>query len=254
VINVRYVKCVIAIAALAVVTAAATPALAAKIDGKIEAAAQHSYVFKTYLKDDEITVKSKNGAVTLTGTVTENFHKSLAHETVAGLPGVKSIDNRLETKSSPPLANSDAWLRDKVRVTLSFHRSVSAATTDVTVKDGIVNLRGVANSEAQRELTAEYARDVEGVKDITNDMTVSDRAGKKRSVGEKIDDSSITAQVKMALLYHRTTSVLSTTVTTRHGVVTLEGKARTEAEKELVTTLAADIKGVTRVSNKMVTD
>jgi len=49
---------------------------------------------------------------------------------VAGLPGVKSVDNRLEeVEGAPPAPNSDAWLRDKVKTTLLFHRSVSAGAT-----------------------------------------------------------------------------------------------------------------------------
>jgi len=57
-------------------------------------------------------------------------------------------------------------------------------------------------------------------------MGVSKPSKKTRTVGEKIDDASITAQVKMTLLYHRSTSALNTSVTTKRGVVTLGGKAK----------------------------
>ena len=149
------------------------PVYASEMDDRIESSARQSYVFKAYLKDDDIKIQSKDGVVTLTGIVANEFHKSLAQETLAGLPGVKSVDNGLELKGAPPTANSDAWLRDKVKVTLLFHRSVSAGNTDVGVKDGIVTLRGNATSQAQKELTTEYARDVEGVKDVNNEMTVT---------------------------------------------------------------------------------
>ena len=131
------------------------------------------------------------------------------------MPGVKSVDNRLEIKGASPTANSDAWIRDKVKTTLLFHRSVSADTTTVNVKDGIVTLQGDALSGAQKDLTAEYARDIEGVKGVHNEMTVAKTANKTQTVGEKIDDASITAQVKMTLLYHRSTSGLNTSVTTK---------------------------------------
>ena len=134
-----------------------------------------------------------------------------------------------------------------MKTTLLFHRSVSAGKTEVDVKDGIVTLRGEAASQAQKELTTEYAKDVEGVKDVKNEMTVSKTAKKTpRTTGEKIDDASITAQVKMALLFHRSTSALNTTVTTKHGVVTLGGKAKNAAEKDLVTKLVKDVKGEER--------
>jgi osmotically-inducible protein OsmY len=222
-----------------------------EMDDRIASSAQKSYVFKTYLKGDDIKIQSMDGVVTLTGTVSEEYHKSLAQETVAGLPGVKSVDNRLEIKGAPPTANSDAWLRDKVKVTLLFHRSVSASTTEVDVKDGIVTLRGDAASQAQKELTTEYAKDVEGVKGVNNEMTVTNTLKKKRTVGEKIDDASITAQVKMTLLYHRSTSAINTKVETNSGVVTLYGKASNVAELDLATKLANDVNGVKGVKNLM---
>jgi hyperosmotically inducible protein len=241
---------VLAAAALLTISA---PAYASKTDDRIESSAKKSYVFKVYLKDDDIKIESKNGAVTMTGMVSEEYHKALAQDTMTGLPGVKSVDNRLEVKGTPPTANSDAWLKDKVKMTLLFHRSVNAGKTEVDVKDGIVTLRGHATSQAQKELTTEYSKDVEGVKEVKNEMTVT-RTTKKamQAMGEKIDDASITAQVKMALVLHRSTSALNTTVTTKHGVITLGGKAKNTAEKDLVTKLVADVNGVKSVKNHMV--
>jgi len=229
------------------------PVSAASTDSRIESSARQSYVFKTYLQSDDIKIQSRAGAVTLTGVVTENFHKSLAQETVSGLPGVASVDNRLEIKSAAPTANSDAWLRDKVKVALLFHRSVSSAKTEVDVKDGIVTVRGIAVSQAQKELTTGYARDVDGVNDVKNEMTVSATPGKTpRSVAETMDDASISAQVNMSLLNHRSTSVINTRVKTKRGVVTVSGTAKNAAEKALVTKLVADIHGVKSVRNRMV--
>jgi osmotically-inducible protein OsmY len=227
------------------------PVHASTMDSRIESSAKKSYVFKTYLQGDDIKIQSKDGAVTLTGIVLEESHRSLAQETVAGLPGVKSVDNRLEVKGEVPAKNSDAWLITKVKTTLLFHRSVSAGTTEVDVKDGIVTLRGDAASQAQKELTTEYAKDVEGVKDVNNEMTVTKSSKKKQTVGEKIDDASITAQVKMTLLSHRSTSALNTKVETKRGVVTLYGKASNAAELNLATKLANDVNGVKGVENRM---
>jgi len=240
------------IAAAMALLAYVAPVYASNTDSRIESSARKSYVFKTFLKEDDIKIESKDGAVTLTGVVSHEYHKALAKETVAGLPGVKSVDNRLELRGAPPTANSDAWLGDKVKFTLLFHPSVSAAKTGVDVKDGIVTLQGEATSQAQKELTTEYARDVEGVKDVKNEMTVSKTSKKmRRTAAEKIDDASITAQVKMALLLHRSTSALNTTVRTKHGVVTLGGKAKNAAEKDLVSKLVNDLHGVNKVKNRM---
>ena len=237
-------------AALAML-ALSTPVFAANMDNRIELSARQTHIFKTYLQGEDIKIQAKDGAVTLTGLVSDDYHKSLARETVAGLPGVTSVDNRLEIKGAAPTANSDAWLREKVKSTLLFHRSVSTMT-EVTVKDGIVTLRGAADNQAQKELTTDYARDVEGVKGVTNSMVVTQAPKKTQTIGEKIDDASITAQVKMTLLYHRSTSALNTKVETKGGEVTLYGKARTAAELNLASKLANDVNGVTNVNNRMV--
>jgi hyperosmotically inducible protein len=233
---------------------------ASKTDDRIESSAKKSYVFKTYLKDDDIKIRSKDGVVSLTGTVSEESKKSLAGETVASLPGVKSVDNKLESDGEVPAASSDTWLITKVKSTLLFHRNVSAIETEVSSKNGTVTLRGKADNAAQRDLASEYARDVEGVKNVNNEMTVSAAAvqpagktmGKTMDTAiESIDDASITALVKTTLLYHRSTSALNTTVVTNKGVVKLGGKAGSAAEKDLTAKLVSDVHGVKRVVNNM---
>ncbi len=250
----------LAVAAVSLVTLAAVallmtslPVQASTMDDRILASAENSYVFKTYLQEDDITVLSENGAVTLTGTVSDESHKSLAGETVAGLPGVESVDNRLKVKGDHPDRESDAWLREKVKTALMLHRNVGAIT-EVSSKDGIVTLQGEAASLAQKDLTTEYARDVEGVKDVRNEMTVPEREtlGKPfRTVIDIIDDASISAQVRTSLLLHRSTSVLRTRVFTKNGVVTVRGRAANTAEIDLVSKLVNEVKGVKSIINEM---
>jgi len=225
---------------------------ASETDDRIESSAKKSYVFKTYLKDDAIKTESKNGIVTLTGTVAESSHKSLAENTVESLPGVKSVDNQLKVKGESPAEHSDAWVGTKVKSTLLFHRNVRATKTDVNVADGVVILSGEASSQAQKDLTTEYAKDVEGVKEVKNQMTIAKTPAKPdETMGEKIDDASITAQVKSSLMAHRSTSAIKTKVQTADGVVTVSGVAKNDAEKSLVTKLATDINGVVSVINNM---
>jgi hyperosmotically inducible protein len=104
------------------------PVHASKTDSRIESSAKQSYVFKTYLKGDDIKIQSSDGVVTLTGSVSEDSHKTLAQETVAGMPGVKAVNNLLEIQGERPTATSDAWLTSKVKTTLLFHRNVSTMT------------------------------------------------------------------------------------------------------------------------------
>ena len=173
----RAVLMVLAVALMVV----SVPALASQTDDRIESSAKQSYVFKTYLKGDAIKIESKDGVVTLTGTVLEEPHKSLAQETVASLSGVKSVDNRLELKGTPAAESADALVSARVKTALMIHRNLSAIKPDVQVKDGIVTLRGEATSEAQVDLTTEYIRDVEGVKGGQATVALKSNTGKEAS-------------------------------------------------------------------------
>lgn len=225
---------------------------ASDTDDRIESSFKKTHVYKTQLREDSIKAKSKDGAVVLSGTVVESSHKSLAQDTMESLPGVKSVDNRLKVTGKAPAEYSDTWLETKVHTALLFHRNVSTTATDVFVKDGVVSLRGKASSQAQKDLTAEYAGDVEGVKSVKNEMTITEAPDQpEMTTGEKMDDASVTAQVKWSLLAHRSTSALKTHVETTDGVVTLTGVAKNPAEKSLVTKLVGDINGVERVVNNM---
>ncbi len=253
----RVALLVVAVALL--VTMAPLRASANETDDRIEASAKKSYVFQTYLKDDAIKVESKNGIVSLTGTVAEDTNKSLAQETVANLPGVKSVDNRLTIKGEGVVEKSDAWVSMKVKSTLLFHSNVSAMTK-VNTKDGIVTLQGDATSQAQKDLTTEHVKDVEGVKEVKNEMALANApmqhnektmGQKVDAAGASIDDASITALSKMTLMYHRSTSGLNTKIETKQGLVTLSGKAKNAAEKDLVTKYVQDVHGVKSVVNNM---
>jgi hyperosmotically inducible protein len=242
----------LALMATSLLLVSTAPLRASETDDRIESSAKKSYVFKTYLAEDSIKTESKNGAVTLTGTVAETSHKSLAEDTVEGLPGVKSVDNKLVVKGESPAEHSDAWIGMKVKSALLFHRNVRATKTDVNVKDGVVILSGEASSQAQKELATEYAKDVDHVKEVKNEMTVAKTpTAPGETMGEKMDDASITAQVKSSLMTHRSTSAVKTKVATVDGVVTLSGIAKNAAEKSLVTKLVTDVNGVNSVINNM---
>ena len=233
---------------------------ASDLDDRIESSVKNSYVFKRYLKDENIHIQSKDGVVTLTGTVSKEYQKSLANDMVLNLPGVKSVDNKFGIKGETPAVYSDAWIMTQVKATLLFHRNVDGIGTQVLVGNGAVTLRGKASSTAQKDLTTEYALDVEGVKNVINEIIVEPvemkpdkaiTAEKADTVIESMDDASITALVKTTLLYHRSTNALNIIVSTNDGMVKLEGIVKNAAQKDLAGKLASDVHGVKSISNNM---
>lgn len=217
-------------------------------DRKIESAAKASYNYQTVL-EDHVKVKANDGVVTLSGTVQDKDESSLAVDTVENLPGVTSVKNEIKIHSAYP-EHSDSWISVKVKSRLLVKGNVSAATK-VTTHDGVVTLAGTADNLAQKELTEVYAKDIDGVKSVKNDIVVKDATSPSATMSETIDDASITTQVKYALLSHKSTSALKTKVVTTDGVTVLTGEAHSDAEKSLVTKLAQDVRGVKSVSNNM---
>jgi osmotically-inducible protein OsmY len=218
-------------------------------DRKIEDAAKASYNYRTVL-ENHVNVQANDGVVTLTGTVGDKDLKVLAEDTVSNLPGVTRVDNQIAL--DPALAeHSDGWIAFKLRTQLLVRSNVSAANTTVRVKDGVVTLTGTADNLAQKELTGEYAKEIDWVKSVKNDIVVNASPAPAQTMGEKIDDTSITAQVKYALFTHRSTSALKTKITTTDGVVVITGEAANDAEKSLAGKLAESIRGVKSVTNDM---
>jgi osmotically-inducible protein OsmY len=219
------------------------------IDNKIESAAKASYNYRTVL-DGKVSVKANDGIVTLTGVVADNSMKSVAEDTVSDLPGVLRVDDQITI--DPALKeHSDAWIALKLHTQLLVHANVSYADTKIVVTDGVVTLTGTADNQAQKDLTGLYAKEIDWVKSVDNNIVVNEKPSTGQTVGENIDDASITSQVKYALLTHKSTSALKTKVTTTDGVVVITGEAANDAEKSLVGKLANSIRGVKSVDNNM---
>jgi len=225
----------------------------------------------------EVSVSVQDGFATITGTVYSDSQRSIAISAIKQVPEVKGVVDQIKVDNGrgtdtaavtdePADHHSDKWIAFKVKSELVLHKNVSAAHTDVNVVDGVVILSGTAKTDAQKELTAQYARTVEGVREVRNEIQIRDEdapvattnpprstfAGDNGSTtGEKIDDTTITTKVKYQLATHKSTSALKTTVHTQDGVVFVSGNADNAAEKDLVTQLATGVAGVSSVRNDM---
>lgn len=72
-----------------------------------------------------------------------------------------------------------------------------------------------------------------------------------KTVGETIDDATITTRVKTALLNDPTVGGLKIDVDTFKGVVTLSGAVKTRQEEQTAVALARKIDGVTDVKSTL---
>jgi len=71
-----------------------------------------------------------------------------------------------------PKALDDAAIEAEVRKNIAEDVVEKTFAVEVTVSDGVVTLSGHAANEAQRRLIADAANDVEGVKQVINNIHV----------------------------------------------------------------------------------
>lgn len=151
----------------------------------------------------------------------------------------------------------DAYLKGKVMGALAFNTHVSAFDIDVKVDNGVAYLGGAVDSDVERDLAVEITRGIEDITEVRSEITIKPgtrmaREQSRRSLGQRADDAGTTASVKTKLLANQSTSGLAINVTTKSGVVTLTGKAKSAAESDLATRIAENTTGVVDVRNDLV--
>jgi osmotically-inducible protein OsmY len=73
-----------------------------------------------------------------------------------------------------------------------------------------------------------------------------------RTIGERVDDARITAQLKTKLTADRAKNLININVDTRDGVVHLKGTVPTDQDRMEAERIARDTKGVREVRNDLV--
>ncbi|MDB6168812.1 MAG: osmY [Verrucomicrobia bacterium] len=242
-----------------VLLAAASPILAGDgpTDRMIEEAAAASYNFRVAL-ENHVKLTVEDGVAILGGKVCIEDQRQLAKDTVESIPGVVRVDDQISLRG--PREGSDDWIALKVRCRLLAKANVSLADTRVDVDNGVVTLRGRALDGAQRELTEDYAREIEGVRAVKNEIAVvgGDRVTQSADGlrlhehnARRLDDISISAQIRYELRARSVSGGPKASIETSDGRVTIAGEVESAAERDLITDLARSVRGVESVENKM---
>ena len=151
----------------------------------------------------------------------------------------------------------EAWLEGKLEMVFLLNRHLNNFTIDPEVEGSKATLNGSVESEIDRDLAEEVALNVDGVESVDNKLKVDKERRKdgknegKRSFAQTIEDSTLTAEVKLKLLANSHTSGLNIDVDTERQVVTLNGEVGSAEEKALAKELAANVQGVTNVVDNL---
>lgn len=142
----------------------------------------------------------------------------------------------------------DGVITARVKAALIEDDRTKARQIDVDTYQGSVQLNGFVDTDAARVAAGQVARNVEGVKSVRNNLQI--RVA-DRTVGQTVDDATITARVKTALIGDPRTKAFRINVTTNGGVVQLGGSASTQEGKAAAGELARAVPGVKNVENDL---
>ncbi|MGO9061000.1 MAG: BON domain-containing protein [Candidatus Binataceae bacterium] len=233
-----------------------------KVLGEVRAALEHEprinlhrFPLAFELGDD--------GTLVLEGEAGNIAAKKLALELAASVPGVTGVVDRVRV--APARRMGDGQIRDHVRDALleeaAFENfgirvqagnqwetvrepiSVAASSIAVSVNDGVVTLNGLASSVSHKSLAGALAWWVPGSRDVINGIEISPP--------QEESDDEITEAVHLVLEKDPLINADTIRVGTRNAVVTLEGTAPSDSQKEMAEMDAWYVFGVDRVINRL---
>lgn len=142
----------------------------------------------------------------------------------------------------------DSVVTTRVKAALLDNIDVKGFDIQVETRKGEVMLSGFVSNQAQIDQAVNVAKGVEGVTNINNKLSIKDGVA---TVGNKLDDSVITTEVKAALLADANIKSLDITVTTHKGEVQLSGFVNNQGQIDRAQEIAKGVSGVTQVANQM---
>lgn len=163
---------------------------------------------------------------------------------------------------TPTVMAKDAAITAKVKAKLLDDPEVVGTRIDVDTFNSVVMLSGTTATKIQMERALAIAMTVEGVKNVSNKLSVSAAGASidagvnvstdsSRSLGTATKDAAITALVKTTLLADPDVAGMKIDVDTRNQVVMLSGNVDTKAQKDRAAKLAKQAEGVATVKNNL---
>ncbi|WP_437890130.1 molecular chaperone OsmY [Phytobacter sp. V91] len=143
-------------------------------DSAITAKVKAALVDHEEIKSTDISVKTEKKVVTLSGFVESQAQANLAVDTAKGIEGVSSVSDKLHVRDSQSSTvkgyTGDTATTSEIKAKLLADDLVPSRKVKVETTDGVVQLSGTVDSQAQIERAESIAKAVDGVKSVKNDL------------------------------------------------------------------------------------
>jgi osmotically-inducible protein OsmY len=203
----------------------------------VRAAVQAELTFDPLVDARDVTVRNMNGEVGLNGTVPSYPQYLAAAAAAQRVCGVKNVHNHLAVVLPDADYRDDSWLTTAANNALTLTVTVPDGV-EATARDGNLTLTGLVEFGRQREAAERAVAGLTGVRNVKDDIEITDDA----------DPVDVTGLVQDAL--DRSALVEDDSdvrVDARGNTVTLGGHVRTWAEHDAVVGAAWMAGGVVQV-------
>nr|WP_318383095.1 molecular chaperone OsmY [uncultured Enterobacter sp.] len=143
-------------------------------DSAITAKVKAALVDHESIKSTDISVKTEKAVVTLSGFVESQAQAEEAVKVAKQVEGVSSVSDKLHVRdgktSSVKGYAGDTATTSEIKAKLLADDIVPSRKVKVETTDGVVQLSGTVDSQAQIERAETIAKAVEGVKSVKNDL------------------------------------------------------------------------------------
>ena len=143
-------------------------------DSTITAKVKSALVDHDSIKSTDISVKTDQKVVTLSGFVESQAQAEEAVKVAKGVEGVTSVSDKLHVRDSKETSvkgyAGDTAITSEVKAKLLADDIVPSRKVKVETTDGVVQLSGTVESQAQSDRAESIAKAIDGVKSVKNDL------------------------------------------------------------------------------------
>jgi hyperosmotically inducible periplasmic protein len=147
-----------------------------KSDASLTGSVKSALISNDATKARQINVETKDGVVQLSGFVDSAAAKAAAETTTKNVEGVTKVENKLSIRDpnrSTGAAVDDTVIAAKVKGEIAGEAGLGTASdVNVEVNSGVVELSGFVGTSAEKTHAAEVARNINGVKEVRNNISV----------------------------------------------------------------------------------
>ncbi|MGB7801987.1 molecular chaperone OsmY [Buttiauxella sp.] len=145
-------------------------------DSAITAKVKAALVDHKDIKSTDISVKTEKKVVTLSGFVESQAQAEQAVKVAKGVEGVSSVSDKLHVREGADKSASgyagDTATTSEIKAKLLSDDIVPSRHVKVETTEGVVQLSGTVESNAQSARAESIAKAVDGVKSVKNDLKV----------------------------------------------------------------------------------